>query len=84
MAKLPKYTLTRDAKRDDWILKRDGDDQAAQRFPTKEDATKGGVLKKPLDRKVVPSRSRRSGEDIKRSEPIPEAKIPGNRLASQP
>ena len=44
MAKLPKYTLGYDAKKEDWALKQDGADRAKKRFVRKSDATIGGVL----------------------------------------
>ena len=44
MAKLPKYTLSYDAKKDDWTLKQDGADRAKKRFVRKSDAIAGGVL----------------------------------------
>ena len=44
MADLPKYTLTHDDKKDDWVLKKDGSDRATRRFENKADATKGGAL----------------------------------------
>lgn len=44
MAKLPKYTLSHDEKKDDWILKEDGSSRATRRFEHKGDATKGGTL----------------------------------------
>lgn len=42
--KLKKFTLSHDAKRGDWSLKRDGSDRATARFGTKAAATAGGVL----------------------------------------
>ena len=45
MARLPKYTLTHDEKKDDWVLKEDGVARAKRRFETKSDATKGGALR---------------------------------------
>lgn len=45
---LPKYTLSHDDKKDDWVLKKDGSDRATKRFDTKADATKGGVLSDTL------------------------------------
>ena len=44
MAKLPKFTLSYDAKKEDWVLKQDGADRAKRRFARKADATAGGVL----------------------------------------
>ncbi|WP_192250796.1 DUF2188 domain-containing protein [Mesorhizobium caraganae] len=44
MAKLPKFELIHDKKKDDWVLRQEGADRATRRFDTKEEATKGGVL----------------------------------------
>ncbi len=44
MGNLPKYTLTKDEKKDDWALKNDTTNRVKARFDTKEEATKGGVL----------------------------------------
>jgi hypothetical protein len=48
MAKLPKYTLTHNEKRDRWDLTRDGSNRPTATFDTKAEATKGGVLEKAL------------------------------------
>jgi len=48
MAKLPKYTLSHDEKKDDWVLKEDGASRARRRFETKADATAGGALSEAL------------------------------------
>lgn len=45
MAKLPKYTLSHDDKKKDWVLKEDGANRAKRRFEHKEDATTGGALR---------------------------------------
>lgn len=44
MAKLPKYTLSHDERKNDWVLKEDGASRAKRRFKTKADATTGGIL----------------------------------------
>ena len=44
MARLPKYTLSKDKQKKDWVLKKDGSDRARRRFETKTEATRGGVL----------------------------------------
>lgn len=44
MGKLPKFTLSKDEKRDDWKLTSDATDRVVRRFDTKGDATKGGAL----------------------------------------
>lgn len=48
MAKLPKFTLTHNDKKEKWELIEDKTDKVIKRFDNKEDATKGGVLKKAL------------------------------------
>lgn len=48
MAKLPKYTLTHNEKKDRWDLTQDGSDRAKATFNTKSSATKGGVLEKAV------------------------------------
>lgn len=44
MSNLKKYTLSKDEKKDDWVLKNDATNKVEKRFDTKEEATKGGVL----------------------------------------
>lgn len=48
MTKLPKYTLKFDRQRQDWELENDKTDRVLRRFEAKDDATKGGVLKKAV------------------------------------
>lgn len=48
MGKLPKFTLSKDDKRDDWKLTNDATNRVQQRFDTKGDATKGGALEKAV------------------------------------
>jgi uncharacterized protein DUF2188 len=48
MARLPKFTLSHDQKRDDWKLQGDASNRVVKRFGTKADATAGGVLKKAV------------------------------------
>lgn len=48
MTKLPKRTLTYNEKKDTWDLRKDKSKELIKSFPTKEKATKGGVLKKAL------------------------------------
>ncbi len=48
MAKLRKYTLSKDKEKGDWVLKEDGSKRATRRFPTKAAATAGGVIEKIL------------------------------------
>ncbi|QQM32367.1 DUF2188 domain-containing protein [Martelella lutilitoris] len=48
MSKLPKYTLSHDEAKKDWVLKQDGADRATKRFESKSEATKGGALSDAL------------------------------------
>jgi hypothetical protein len=48
MAKLPKYTLAFDPKKENWKLENDQTDKVVRRFDTKEDATERGALRKAL------------------------------------
>lgn len=48
MAKLPKYTLEYNERKDRWDLGSDKTDRVVKSFETKEDATAGGMLKKAI------------------------------------
>jgi hypothetical protein len=48
MAKLPKFTLDYDKKKDKWDLTNDKTDKVVKIFKTKEEATEGGVLRKSV------------------------------------
>lgn len=48
MARLPKYTLTRNNTKDRWDLNRDGTRETVRTFGTKGAATKGGVLERAV------------------------------------
>jgi hypothetical protein len=48
MARLPKYTLTKDEKRNDWPLVHDATNKVVKRFDTKADATAGGALERAV------------------------------------
>lgn len=48
MAKLPKYTLTHNEKKDRWDLEADTTGRVVKTFDTKGDATKGGVLERAV------------------------------------
>jgi len=50
MARLPKYTLSFNEKKDRWDLTNDQTDRLIKSFDTKEAATKGGVLKRAVGR----------------------------------
>ena len=48
MAKLPKFTLTYNEKKDRWDLENDATNRVVKTFDAKQDATKGGVLEKAV------------------------------------
>jgi len=48
MAKLPKFTLSYNEKKEDWDLRNDKTNRLQKSFETKENATKGGALEKAL------------------------------------
>jgi hypothetical protein len=48
MAKLPKFTLEFDEKKEKWRLGNDKTNKAIKTFDTKQEATQGGVLKRVL------------------------------------
>jgi hypothetical protein len=48
MAKLPKYTLEYDEKREKWVLERDQTNQPVKTWETKEEATARGELKRAV------------------------------------
>ncbi|MDD1532716.1 hypothetical protein C7U89_01485 [Bradyrhizobium sp. WBOS4] len=48
MAKLPKYTLTYNDKKDRWDLEQDRTNKVVKSFENKADATAGGALPKVL------------------------------------
>jgi len=48
MAKLPKYTLKYDEKKEKWALENDKTNRTIKTFNAKEKATAGGVLEKAL------------------------------------
>jgi len=79
MAKLRKFTLSRDRKIGDWVLKHDVSHRVKKRFESKVDALTGGVLEKilgpeggsvkikKLDGKIQEERTYGKGRDPKRS-----------------
>lgn len=48
MAKLPKFTVTKNEKKDRWDLVNDKTDKVVKSFDTKAELTKGGVLEKAI------------------------------------
>jgi Uncharacterized protein conserved in bacteria (DUF2188) len=48
MPKLPKFTLSKNDKKDQWELKEDRTKKLVKTFDNKADATKGGMLAKAI------------------------------------
>lgn len=48
MAKLPKFTLTKNERTDRWDLTNDNTNRTVKSFEKKEAATKGGVLERAV------------------------------------
>lgn len=48
MGKLPKYTLEFNEKKEKWELENDKTNRVVKSYPTKENATAGGALRKAL------------------------------------
>lgn len=48
MSTLPKFTLEYNEKKEQWELEQDKTGKIIEKFETKEEATKGGVLKKAV------------------------------------
>lgn len=46
--KIPKYTLSKDEKKDDWKLTNNATGDVKKRFDTKSEATAGGALEKAV------------------------------------
>ncbi len=48
MSTLPKFTLEKNERKDTWDLRKDKTHNLVRSFDTKEDATKGGALKRAV------------------------------------
>jgi Uncharacterized protein conserved in bacteria (DUF2188) len=48
MAKLPKFTVSKDEKKDKWVLTEDTTGKVKKTFGTKAELTAGGVLEKAV------------------------------------
>lgn len=76
MAKLPKYTLSRDKKNGDWRLEQEGADRAKKIFETKGDATAGGVLRKALGAEGGSVRIKKTDGTYQEERTYPKSKDP--------
>lgn len=46
MANLPRYTVSKDERKDDWVLRNDQTGRVEKRTDTKAEMTKGGVIER--------------------------------------
>ena len=76
MAKLPKYNLSKDNDRGDWVLKEQGADRAKKRFSNKSEATAGGVLGKAVGPNGGSVRIRKEDGKIQEERTFPRSRDP--------
>lgn len=76
MAKLRKFTLGFNEKREKWELKEDKASQVFKSFKTKENATKGGVLKKILGPEGGSVKIKKLNERFQEERTYPKSKDP--------
>ena len=76
MANLPKYSLSKDKKADDWVLRRDGATRATRRFDTKADATRAGVLSSALGKDGGSVRIKKENGRIQEERTYPRSRDP--------
>ena len=76
MAKLPKYTLSHNDKRDKWELNQDKSDKLVKSFDNKSDATAGGVLKKAVGREGGSVKIQLKGGDYQEERTYPRSADP--------
>lgn len=76
MTNLPKFTLTKDNKRKDWVLKKEGESRAKRRFNTKSEATKGGTLSSAIGATGGSVRIRKEDGTIQEERTFPRSRDP--------
>lgn len=78
MAKLPKFTLEFDEKKDKWVLENDKTNKVVKSFETKEDATSGGVLKKAVGKDGGSVKIQKANGRFQEERTFPKSKDPKN------
>lgn len=73
---LPKFTLSHDEKKDDWVLKQDKTGKTVKRFDDKEDATKGGVLKKAVGKEGGSVKIQKEDGEFQQERTYPKSRDP--------
>ncbi|MBK9331665.1 MAG: DUF2188 domain-containing protein [Ignavibacteria bacterium] len=78
MAKLTKYTLDFNEKKDQWDLTNDKTNKVVKSFDTKDKATAGGILRKAVGNDGGSVKIQKT-DVFKRSEHMPKSSDPKNR-----
>jgi len=76
MAKLPKFTLEYNEKKDRWDLENDKTNKIVKSFETKGDATAGGVIKKVLGEEGGSVKIQKENGRIQEERTYPRSKDP--------
>jgi hypothetical protein len=76
MAKLPRYTLSHDDKKDRWILVNSENNRTKAAFDTKAEATKRGVLEGALGRAGGSVKIRKLNGRVQEERTFPGSKDP--------
>ena len=76
MARLPKYTLDYNEKKDKWELENDKTDEVIKTFETKEKATAGGALRKVLGKEGGSVKIQKQDGKFQEERTFPKSKDP--------
>ena len=76
MAKLPKYTLEFDEKKDKWALEQDKSAKVLKTFDTKEEATERGALRKALGAEGGSVKIQKKDGDFQEERTFPKSRDP--------
>ncbi|MEF3691711.1 MAG: DUF2188 domain-containing protein [Candidatus Moraniibacteriota bacterium] len=76
MARLPKYTLDYNEKKDKWELENDKTDKVIKTFETKEEATAGGALRKVLGKEGGSVKIQKQDGKFQEERTFPKSKDP--------
>ncbi len=76
MAKLRRFTLSKDSDRGDWVLREQGATRARKRFKTKTEATTGGAIEKALGEVGGSVRIKKENGRIQEERTYPRSKDP--------
>ncbi|MHA1547587.1 MAG: DUF2188 domain-containing protein [Alphaproteobacteria bacterium] len=76
MAKLRRFTLSKDKDRDDWVLREQGATRARKRYATKGEALTAGALAKALGEAGGSVRIKKENGRIQQERTFPRARDP--------